>query len=194
MKQQSEITTLHIVRHGETEWNKRGLLQGNLDSPLSELGIMQAEALSRHFTKCEWDLIMCSDLPRAMRTAEIICGSDTRPVITDIRLRERNLGIAQGLTLDGFAERYPDDFRKFNECNVDYQIPDGESIRQRYIRSTISLNDLALEHCGKTVVVVTHGGILDSVFRHITGMALETRRSFSLFNASVNTIQISNGE
>jgi 2,3-bisphosphoglycerate-dependent phosphoglycerate mutase len=187
-------TTFYIVRHGETLWNQQGLLQGHLDSPLSGLGVRQAQALNSFFKTCQWDLIICSDLERAFCTAEIINGSGAKPVTSDNRLRERNLGIAQGLTLDGFEQKYPEEFSKFNNGGADYRIPEGESIRDRLNRSMECLNEKTLQYRGKSIVVVTHGGILDGVFRYVNGISLEKKRTFSLFNASVNTLQVCNND
>jgi 2,3-bisphosphoglycerate-dependent phosphoglycerate mutase len=184
-----DITTFYIVRHGETEWNKHGLLQGNLDSPLSELGIRQADALGQYFTQCEFDHIITSDLSRAVMTAQKIADTQKKTLTTDIRLRERNLGIAQGLTLKDFSEKYPYDYKCFSSMDAHYVIPGGESILQRYTRCVESVNELAAAYYGKTIVVVTHGGVLDALFRYVSGVALDTKRTFSLFNASVNTIQ-----
>lgn len=189
----NEITTFYVVRHGETEWNGKGLLQGHLDSPLSDLGLRQAEALAGHFLTCQWDLIVSSDLYRAYHTAEIIRGGSNKEIVSDKRLRERNLGIAQGLTLDDFGKKYPEEFAKFNHDGPDYRIPYGESILDRLDRSTECINEIAEKYSGKNIIIVTHGGILDGLFRNILGIPLEKKRTFSLFNASVNTLQVSGG-
>lgn len=192
MKSNSAVkkTTLFVVRHGETLWNQQGLLQGHLDSSLSVLGVNQANALAEYFAKCDWDLIVSSDLTRAVRTAEIIKGVNNKPIITDNRLRERNLGIAQGLTVKEFGEKYHDESIKFNEGGADYIIPDGESINQRFVRSIACIKEYTERYKGKKIIIVTHGGVLDGVFRFIAKMPLNQMRTFSLFNASVNTIQI----
>ena len=192
MKSNSTVknTTLFVVRHGETEWNRQGLLQGHLDSPLSELGVNQANALSEHFSKCKWDLIVSSDLNRAVRTSEIIKGASGQKILTDSRLRERELGVAQGLTLKDFAEKYPEESSKFSDGCEDYVIPGGESISQRYNRSIACIREYAELYKGRNIIIVTHGGVLDGVFRFATKMPLSQPRTFSLFNASVNTIQI----
>ena len=179
-----------MVRHGETEWNRQGLLQGHLDSPLSELGVNQANALSEYFSKCKWDLIVSSDLNRAVRTSEIIKGPSGQKILTDSRLRERDLGVAQGLTIKDFAEKYPEESIKFSDGCEDYVIPGGESISQRYNRSIACIREYAELYEGRNIIIVTHGGVLDGVFRFAAKMPLSQPRTFSLFNASVNTIQI----
>jgi probable phosphoglycerate mutase len=185
-------TTLFVVRHGETLWNQKGLLQGHLDSPLSELGVSQAKALAEYFSNCKWDLIVSSDLTRAVRTAEIIKGTSAKDLLIDNRLRERNLGVAQGLSLKEFSEKYHDESIAFNEGRTDYVIPGGESINQRYMRSIACIQEYADIYSGSNIIIVTHGGVLDGIFRFTAKLPLCQKRTFSLFNASVNTIQIQN--
>jgi probable phosphoglycerate mutase len=183
-------TTFYIVRHGETEWNEKGILQGHLDSPLSFRGTMQAKALSQYFSNVAYDKIVSSDLPRAVTTSEIIRDKNNIPIDLDKRIRERNLGIAQGLTNHIFKERFPDIHAKFKEGNEEFAIPEGESIRERYTRSIECIRELALNYSGKRILVVTHGGVLDGIFRYVNRIPLTQVRTFSLFNASVNIIQV----
>jgi probable phosphoglycerate mutase len=192
MKNDSAVknTTLFVVRHGETLWNQQGLLQGHLDSPLSELGVNQANALADYFSKCDWDLIVSSDLTRAVRTAEIIKRASDKQILTDKCLRERNLGVAQGFTVKEFGEKYHDESIEFNKGGADYIIPGGESIDQRFKRSITCINGLVERFKGNKIIIVTHGGVLDGIFRYTVKMPLNQKRTFSLFNASVNTIQI----
>lgn len=190
MAKESTVTHLYIVRHGETEWNRKGLLQGQLDSPLSELGLQQAKALQNYFRSIRYDTLVCSDLNRAVRTAEIIDADKNSAIVKDCRLRERNLGVAQGLTTSDFASKYPDEYKGFSQGNENFQIRDGESIRQRFERSISCILECSERFAGKSVVIVTHGGVLDSIFRYIVEMPLTKQRTFSLFNASVNVIQV----
>ncbi len=190
LKEKKQQTTFYIIRHGETEWNRQGILQGQLNSPLSELGLNQAKALAEFFKYHDWDRIVCSDLGRALQTAEIIKGSSNKEHITDQRLRERNLGVAQGLTTEDFSKKYPEEFDKFKQGNPDFCIKGGESIRERFARCIKCIEEYGEKYFGQKIIVLTHGGILDSVFRHITKMSLSQQRAFSLFNASVNTIEV----
>jgi probable phosphoglycerate mutase len=125
-----------------------------------------------------------------MRTAEIIKGTNDKQILTDIRLRERNLGVAQGLTLKEFSEKYHDESIEFNEGDADYVIPGGESINQRFTRSIACIKEYAELYKGSKIIIVTHGGVLDGLFRFTVKIPLNQKRTFSLFNASVNTIQI----
>src|SRR5690349_7599240 len=98
---------LFPVRHGETEWNVEGREIGQLDSALTLRGVQQAEALAQRLSELRIDALYSSDLGRAMRTAEIISLECGVPVVADPALRERHMGIFQGLTTDESRKRYP---------------------------------------------------------------------------------------
>ncbi len=91
------ITTLVLVRHGETAWNVEGRIQGHLDVPLNETGLAQAAAVGKRFRSERFDAIYSSDLIRAFRTASPVVANPEVDIIRDPRLRERHLGVLQGL-------------------------------------------------------------------------------------------------
>ena len=187
------MTKVIVVRHGETEWNMAGRQQGHMDSPLTELGLKQAEAVGAFLTDAGIDVVYSSDLGRASTTANIIDSCVKSGVTLDGRLRERNLGTTQGLTLGEFSERYSAEYDKFFAGDPDYIIPEGESIRQRFDRSTSCIEELAVACAGKKILLVTHGGVLDGMFRKAVGLPLNTARTFSLFNAGINEFTIAEG-
>ena len=181
---------LIVARHGETLWNKEGRQQGHLDSPLSPLGIRQAEAIAERLAYEKFDALYTSDLGRAYATAERIAARTGHAIITDERLRERNLGIFQTLTMHEVEAKFPEEFRRFSSGDPEYVIPQGESARQRYERIVACVEEIAARHAGQRVVMVAHGGVLQSFFRRAVGIPLEVKRTFSLFNASPNTFSI----
>ncbi len=182
------------VRHGETEWNLTGKIQGHLDSPLTDNGIKQAGLLADALREKNIDVIYSSDLERALQTAEIIAGKLSLEIKTDIRLRERHLGIMQELTKKEFAEKYPGEFALFDTNDPDYILPGGESARQRYTRSIECVEELAEREKGKRVLIVAHGGVLSSFYYKATNTPLTEPREFPLFNGSINSFSISDGE
>ncbi len=97
-----ESTLIYVVRHGETEWNLIGKQQGHMDSPLTDRGTQQANALAKGLGNRGIEFIYSSDLGRALKTAKLISTSLELPVQTDKRLRERHLGTLQGLTKKEF--------------------------------------------------------------------------------------------
>jgi probable phosphoglycerate mutase len=189
----AQTTRLIAVRHGETSWNALGKQQGQLDTDLSELGIAQAEAVAEALAEQSIDLLYSSDLGRAMQTAEIIARRLALEILTDSRLRERHLGIIQGLTMAEFRERHPREYSLYRGGDPDYVIPEGESVRQRAERAVVCAEELAARHTGKQILLVTHGGIVESLLRHTLGIDLASPRSFSLFNGSLNSFSVSDG-
>ena len=184
-------TTIIAVRHGETEWNKVGKQQGHLNSNLTELGIRQAHAIADGLSKFSIDGFYCSDLGRAIQTATIISQKNGKEFIPDMRLREQNLGILQGLTRSAFQSQFPEEYSQL-ECNdPDYRIPGGESIRDRFLRCTNCIEDLSKAFYGKSILIVGHGGVLMSCIQKALCIPLTQKRTFSLLNGSINVFSIS---
>lgn len=187
-------TQFIVIRHGETVWNTESRLQGHRDSPLTSLGLRQAEAIGERLAGERFDALYSSDIVRAMLTAEAIARTTGHTIKPDARLRERNYGIFEGLTTAEIAERFPDDYRRFLARESDYAIPEGESLAQKYGRVTACLDDLAVRMPGRRVVVVTHGGVLSDLLRRSMEIPVDRRLHFKLYNASLNTFFINDGQ
>jgi 2,3-bisphosphoglycerate-dependent phosphoglycerate mutase len=184
-------TTVIAVRHGETEWNKVGKQQGHLNSHLTELGIRQAHAIADGLSKYSIDGFYCSDLGRAVQTATIISPKIGKEFILDTRLREQNLGILQGLTRADFQSRFPEEYTQWENSDPDYRIPEGESIREKFLRCTNCVEDVSKAFQGKSILIVTHGGVLVSFIQKALRIPLVQRRTFSLLNGSLNVFSLS---
>ena len=179
-------THLIVIRHGETEWNSQGRFQGHLNSRLNPEGLAQAEALGERLAREHFDLLLSSDLGRALQTASAIAMRTGHEIVVEPRLRERRMGIFQGLTPAEAEERYPDEYARFRTRDPDYIMPDGESVRQLFERSVALFNELATRHAGLTLALVTHGGVLAMLYRYARAMPLEAPRDFPLHNTGVN--------
>jgi probable phosphoglycerate mutase len=177
-------TEFILLRHGETEWNSLGRLQGHLDSALSAKGLRQADALAVRLASESFQALYSSDLGRALETARRIAARTGHAVHQDVRLRERGLGILEGLTRDEASQRHPEVFAEYAAGGPDFVVPKGESASQRLRHAVECLEELAARHSGARVVVVTHGGVLSSLFRHCLGIPHGTPRAFSVLNAS----------
>ena len=188
------VTELIVVRHGETVWNVAGRQQGQMDSDLSPLGERQAEAIAESLASQSFDALYSSDLGRAYKTAEHIASRTGHKILPDARLRERHLGVFQGLTFAEVKQRYPDEYARYRAGDPEYVIPSGESARQRFERAVQCAQEIAGGHVGLRVVIVTHGGILDAFFRHAIDLSLSAPRRFKLFNASISTFFVEDGE
>ena len=120
-------TEVILIRHGETEWNVQQRFQGHLDSSLTETGLRQTEALGERFRDEKLDLVYSSDLMRTRKTAEALVSGNGHEICFDQRLREKNFGIFEGLTVEEIQARYPDDFKAFRNGGSQYRIEQGES-------------------------------------------------------------------
>lgn len=181
----SKETTVYLIRHGETEWNRQLRFQGHQDSPLTKTGKRQANALGRRMREINFDDLYTSDLGRARHTAEIIAGFSGHGIRLDARLRERNYGVLEGLTEKETNARFPEVLSRFRSYDPEYIIPHGESHRRHYERNIDFIHDKAVSRPGKKIAVVAHGGVLDSYFRYICRQTLNQPRCFSAGNTSL---------
>jgi probable phosphoglycerate mutase len=188
------MTRITIVRHGETEWNKSMQLQGHTDSPLTEIGIKQAEQLAETIKNRNYDLLISSDLNRAKRTAKIINKHLNLNIEINKELRERAFGIMEGLTRKEVEIKYKDTFRAYMTRTSDFNIRNGESLKVFSARVIKAINEIAEKYCNKNILIISHGGVLDCIIRYIFNIKLDVERKFSIYNTSVNSIIIDNGK
>ncbi len=161
------LTTFYIVRHGETEWNAKRLIQGQKDSPLTENGINQAQLVAKKLSHISFDMAFSSDLLRAKRTAEIIIAEKKLIVETTELLRERNFKHFEGKHRDAlraFDAYYNslNDQGKFTYSNEG--IESDESMATRMVTF---LRETALTHPGKTILIGSHSGIIRATLIHL---------------------------
>ena len=190
----SQVTRITLVRHGETEWNVSGRWQGHADAPLTIHGQTQARDLGERFRGITFDACYTSDLGRAVHTSKLIADPSAMDFEIDERLRERGLGIMQGLTTAEMLDQCPDVYESFRNNGPDYLIPEGESFRQFNERCVNAIEDFSIRHSGKSILVVTHGGVLGAIFRHVIGLSLDSPRRYALLNCSVNVIEKKDGD
>ena len=181
-------TTLLAIRHGETRWNAEERYQGHGDSPLTETGRNQVEALGLRMKAFEFDSLISSDLGRAQETAAIIAHYTGHTVETDSRIRERNYGVLEGLTVPQIKATHSEILEKLDENDPDYMIPMGENHRQHFQRNASFIDDLLLQRVGTNIALVIHGGVMDSIFRYVAGLPLNRPRCFTTNNASLSLI------
>ncbi|MDD2988726.1 MAG: histidine phosphatase family protein [Zoogloea sp.] len=182
-------TRICLVRHGETAWNAERRLQGHTDIPLNDTGLAQAKATAASLAGRQFAAAYASDLLRARQTADAITAHGNLQAVIDARLRERHYGAFQALTYDEARARFPDAYHHFERRDPEFVFPGGgESLRQFAARIHEALQDIATRHRDSTVLVVTHGGVLDVAHRLATGSPLETPRDFTIPNAALNWI------
>ncbi|KAK4488367.1 hypothetical protein RD792_004128 [Penstemon davidsonii] len=179
------------IRHGETEWNSDGRIQGHLDVDLNDVGRQQAVAVAERLSRePKISAVYSSDLKRAFETAEIIAKScGVSEVTKDPDLRERHLGDLQGVVYREIAKIKPEAHRAFVSNRKDQEIPGGgESFNQVYERCTSALQRIAQKHKGERVVVVSHGGTIRALHRKASPHG---RSVGKVLNTSVNVFHIS---
>jgi len=187
------MTRFCFVRHGETDWNVELRMQGHVDIPLNAKGLAQADALGRCFAergRGRADALYSSDLLRARQTAQPIADALGLPVIPLVELRERGFGRCEGLVIAEILERFPEEAMAMKRRDADHVPQGGESRRQHHGRIRGCVRQLAELHPSQTLVVVTHGGVLDVVYRMASGLSIEAPRNYPIANASVNWVRI----
>lgn len=183
------MTELLLIRHGETVWNQQGRMQGQHDSPLTPTGLQQARQLARRLKDVSFSALYSSDLGRAHQTARCIGDASGREVVSDAGLRERHFGIFEGLTHNEIRLRHPEEHELFANRDPHYSMPGGESQNDFRDRVVATLERIAQRHAGETIVVVSHGLVLDALYRTICKMTFDVPRGFPLFNCSINTFR-----
>lgn len=154
--------TILLVRHGETDWNRERRWQGHADPPLNTLGREQARALALRLSHHPPAAIYSSDLERARATAEAVARVLGLPVGLDARLREVDVGEWSGLTTPEVEHLYPDGLRRRREGKTGWS--SGEPYEVMGQRVLVALREIAHRHAGGRVLVVTHGGPMQSVW------------------------------
>lgn len=185
-----DVTRILAIRHGETAWNVEARLQGHLDIPLNETGLLQADHLARALTGRETvDAIYASDLSRAHTTAQALAHAMGHTVRTLEGLRERHFGVFQGRTFEEVEAEWPEHALQWRKRVPDWTPPGGgESLLVLHRRIMHSVNELAAQHAGQQIVLVAHGGVLDILYRAATRLDHQAPRTWSLTNTAVNRL------
>jgi uncharacterized phosphatase len=174
------LTTICIIRHGETDWNSSGKLQGREDIELNNLGREQAIQIAQYFKIDPWDVIVSSPLKRAYETAQIIGTQLSIPGIHIIEeIIERNYGSASGLLPEERRAHFPEG------------IPDQEDFEHMRQRAMAGLTKIANEFKGKRIIVVSHGGLTNSVLYSLSDGEFGSFKT-RLKNGSISKIILQN--
>jgi 2,3-bisphosphoglycerate-dependent phosphoglycerate mutase len=183
------VPKLHLIRHGETDWNREGRIQGLSDPPLSARGREQAQALAEALGARPIDALWSSDLRRALETAEPLAARLGLELRVSAALRERDFGVNEGRvadevaaelgTLAGTAWHGPDD-----------RHPEGESLRELYERVAAFLDALLAEPPADEVALVTSGGPIRMAAAYLAREPVEAVVWRAVENCSVITVEV----
>jgi broad specificity phosphatase PhoE len=181
-------TEIFLIRHGETVWNTKKLIQGQLDSPLTDNGIHQSNLLSHRIKKINPDIIYTSDLKRAIDTANIINQHINKDIIKISGVRERHWGVFQGADWPKVKKFFPTQYKYYKNDSKNYTIPNGESYNQVTKRTMDSLIDIIKNHRNQKIVVVTHGGVISPLIRNLLSIPYKTHKKFMISNTSITKL------
>jgi alpha-ribazole phosphatase len=213
------VTTLYLVRHGETEGSGAKRYHGSIDIPLSENGILQARKASTFIVEhlkssavrqeasylkdvhgqvtastggCTGETlasVYCSDLRRSTRSAEVLAGPFGLRPVVVPDLRERSFGIWEGMTFAEIKERYPEEFESWAGNPVKYSPPNGENTVEVSERVIRALDRIIEDHKGENLAIVAHGGVNRIILCHFLGIPLENIFRIEQDHGAVNIIE-----
>jgi broad specificity phosphatase PhoE len=183
------VPTLHFIRHGETEWNRNGLIQGFSDVPLSDVGREQARALAAELASRPIGALFAADLRRTVETATPIADALALEIRTTPALRERDFGANEGRVADEVAvERGT--ARGSGWTSVDERHPGGESIRELYRRVADFLDALVADAPADEIAIVTSGGPICVAAAHLAREPVDTIAWRAFSNCSLTTVDV----
>ena len=186
----SAPTRLVLVRHGETAWNAEHRVQGQLDVPLNAAGLAQARAVAKVLGEESFDAVYSSDLQRARQTAGPVAQALGLEIVARQELRERHYGIFERLTYAEVKARFPEDYARFEARDPEFGFRTGERLQDFFARSVSAISRIANENESRSVLVFTHGGVLDMLYRHVTGLGISAPRDFGIPNAGLNRLEL----
>lgn len=184
---------IYLVRHGETDWNQAGLLQGQTDIALNAQGLEQAREAAERLKEVPFDIAFCSPLIRAKRTAETIIGDRKITLTTDERLRELNFGPWEGVDIRTIKDAASQPFTNPGS----YIPPEGaESFAQLYKRSGEFVDQvlLPLEGTYETVLVVAHGGVNRSILNPVLNIPVDDFWRMHMGNCATAILDCTDGK
>jgi probable phosphoglycerate mutase len=183
------MTQLLMLRHGETDWNREMRFQGQLDVPLNAAGLLQARRAAERLAAEPVDAIVSSDLLRARQTAAACAERLGLPVLLEPGLREQSFGMLEGLRAADVQQQHPAVWEAWARHDAHYAVPGGESVQAFHDRVVAALQRLVAAHAGRTLLVVTHGGALDMLWRHAQALPLHGPRTCAIPNCGLSRLQ-----
>jgi probable phosphoglycerate mutase len=185
------MTELILIRHGETDWNRELRFQGQLDVPLNATGLEQARRVAERLALQPLHALISSDLQRALQTAQVLAqrAGHAAP-LTEAGLREQHFGMVEGLRVPDIQAQHPQAWEQWVRFDEHYAFDGGECTRDFHARVLGALRMLAQRHAGRTLAVVTHGGVLDMVYRSAHGLSLSGPRVSEIPNAGINRVRL----
>jgi broad specificity phosphatase PhoE len=195
--QNSIFTRIFLIRHGQTEWNKKKIIQGALDIPLNQDGIQQAEALSKRMNEhYPFDVLFSSPAERALKTAQMINGKSPHEILVDPDLIEVDFGSLTNHTLDNLEFEQAEYIQKFNHFistnrktgTIRPELPQGEPISKIEARIHSFIDKILIKYKGQKIAVVSHGSFLKCLITVLSGESLRNYMPYWIENASISMV------
>ncbi|MDP1899709.1 MAG: histidine phosphatase family protein [Rubrivivax sp.] len=188
------MTELLFIRHGETDWNRQQRFQGQIDVPLNPAGHAQAQRLAQRLAEEPHEALFSSDLRRARETAAPLAAAwKMAAPVALAGFREQSFGVLEGLDVPTIKSRHPELWLQWLEHRADFTLPGGESLRQFHARVFAAVGDLVTAFPGQRLAVVTHGGVLDMLWRTAHGLPLDGLRVCEIPNTGLNRLRWAGG-
>jgi probable phosphoglycerate mutase len=181
-------TRVIAIRHGETAWNAETRIQGQTDVALNATGAWQAARLPAALADDGIEAVYSSDLRRTLDTASALAASCGLAVVADAGLRERHFGEFEGHTFAEIEARWPVQSERWRRRDAGFGPARGETLADFYARSVAAATRLVAAHPGQTVALVTHGGVLDCLYRAATRITLQAPRTWQIANAGIHRL------
>lgn len=182
-------TTLYLVRHGETEWNRSGRFQGCIDTKLTENGLLQAQNVGE-ILKGKFKYIYTSPLERASKTAEIIASISEKKFEIHEGLKEINFGLWEGLTPREMSEKFPLEYSQWRSDKYEGPLCGGDlSIRNASNRIKNTLLSMASKHYQSQIVCVAHGGIIKAALIGVFDWDMTMYHKIEIGNTSITKLE-----
>ena len=202
------MTELIVIRHGETDWNRQHRFQGQIDVPLNALGLEQARRLGQRLA-AEWmdaptgappgeptggriGALVVSDLQRARQTAQPLAAALGRPALVQPLWREQGFGILEGLDVPTIRSRHAGLWAQWLRHDADYALPQGGESNTAFHARVMQALQAVLASPGP-VLVVTHGGVLDMLWRTVHSLSLTGPRECEIPNTGINRLRWADG-
>jgi len=164
-----DTTRVLLIRHGQSQGNAERRFGGHSPTPLSEFGRRQAEATAHSLAAEGVDAIYASDLLRAVQTAEPLARATGLEIRRTEALRERSVGLMEGLTFEEAAAAHPEEYAALLRRDFEHVLSGGESYRQLLDRAAAELDRAVARHRGGTVALFSHTGTICILALHLMG-------------------------
>jgi 2,3-bisphosphoglycerate-dependent phosphoglycerate mutase len=191
------VTDLILIRHGETDWNRQLRFQGQVDVPLNDTGLEQSRRVGVRLALETKHQLIASDLIRTQQTAKPIqqhnAGLPLPTAQLNAGLREQNFGLVDGMSVSDIKTQFPQAWAQWIRFDPDFAFAQGESTRVFNQRVMDTVRNLVDANEMQTLVLVTHGGVLDMIYRAAKGLSLSGPRQSVIPNAGINRVRVSSG-